>query len=140
MSSALPTSTSASASAESKAPISVGDENTEGKKKIEAKIEAIEAEVQDLKAQLKKAEKKRDDWEEKNINSKEFDVAEKEVLSLRARIHDEETQLHDLREEKKLLLQPHASSSTPSQGKSSSPYVLCAGVCCWCFCPRSLFS
>ena len=45
MSSALNKASSASASAESKAPISVGDENAEGKKKIEAKIEAIEAEV-----------------------------------------------------------------------------------------------
>ena len=140
MSSALPTSTSASASAESKAPISVGDENTEGKKKIEAKIEAIEAKIETLEAQLKKAEEERDLWKKRDINSLQYKDAKEEVLRLTSRIHDEEAQLHDLREEKKLLLQPHASSSTPSQGKSSSPYVLCAGVCCWCFCPRSLFS
>src|SRR3989338_1262186 len=122
MSSALPKSTSASASAESKAPISVGDENVEGKKKIEAKIEAIEAEVQDLKAQLKKAEKKRDDWEEKDINSQQYKDAKEEVLSLRARINKEEDQLHDLRRKEELLLQRSTSSSASSQGKPLLAY------------------
>src|SRR3989338_4039133 len=110
MSSALNKASSGSASAESKAPVLVADQEMTD---LKEKIKATEAEVQDLKAQLKKAEKERDLWKKKDINSKEFDVAEKEVLSLRARIHDEEAQLHDLREEKKLLLQPPTSSSLP---------------------------
>ena len=137
MSSALNKASSASASAESKAPVLVADQEMTD---LKEKIDAIEAKIEALEAQLKKAEKERDLWKEKDINSLQYKDAKEEVLSLRARINKEEDQLLALREEKKLLLQPHASSSTPSQSKSSSPYVLCAGVCCWCFCPRSSFS
>ena len=137
MSSALNKASSASASAESKAPVLVADQEiTNVKTKIdaiEAKIEAIEAEVQDLKAQLKKAEKKRDDWEEKDINSQQYKDAKEEVLSLRARINKEEDQLlalrqelHDLRRKEELLLQLPTSSSASSQGK---PLSYACGPC-----------
>src|SRR3989338_5540655 len=117
MSSALPTSTSASASAESKAPISVGDENAEGKKKIEAKIEAIEAKIETLEAQLKKAEEERDLWKTKDINSQQYKDAKEEVTRLTSQLHDLRQELHDLRRKEELLLQLLTSSSAPSQGK-----------------------
>src|SRR3989338_4038925 len=135
MSSALPKSTSASASAESKAPISVGDENTEGKKKIEAKIEAIEAKIETLEAQLKNAEEERDLWKKRDINSLQYKDAKEEVLRLTSRINKEEDQLHDLREKEKLLLQLRTSSSVPSPGKSPLPSTLCPSPSpsCWPF-------
>ena len=121
MSSALNKASSASASAESKAPVLVADQEITN---VKTKIDTIEAKIEALEAQLKKAEKKRDDWEEKDINSLQYKDAKEEVLSLRARIHDEEAQLLALRRKEELLLQPPTSL-----GKSLSyAGVLCAVV------------
>src|SRR3989338_1390729 len=115
MSSALNKASSASASAESKAPVLVADQEITN---VKTKIDTIEAKIKALEAQLKKAEKKRDDWEEKDINSLQYKDAKEEVLRLTSRVNKEEDQLHDLRRKEELLLQLHASSSTPSQGES----------------------
>ena len=126
MSSALNKASSASASAESKAPVLVADQEITN---VKTKIDAIEAKIEALEAQLKKAEKKRDDWEEKDINSQQYKDAKEEVLSLRARINKEEDQLlalrqelHDLRRKEELLLQLPTSSSATSQGKPLLAY------------------
>src|SRR3989338_4310467 len=118
MSSALNKASSGSASAESKAPVLVADQEMTD---LKEKIKATEAEIQDLKAQLKEAEKERDLWNEKDINSLQYKDAKEEVLSLRARINKEEDQLHELRRKEELLLQLPTSSSAPSQGKSHLP-------------------